>query len=137
MDTAAEDPATKVSLPTDEQILVVGEFEAPPELVYRAWTTPALIERWYRGRHGRVKSVENDLRVGGSWRYVLAAEGQGESAFSGTYREIEPGRRIVSTEVFEGARPNRSTRSASPPAAGDEARTADPAREQAEPRRGA
>jgi uncharacterized protein YndB with AHSA1/START domain len=102
MKATADDRSAKVTLPADDQILVVREFHAPPELVFRAWTTPALIKRWYAGRHGTVASVEVDLRVGGTWRYVLRTDASGESAFSGTYREINPGRQIVSTEVFEG-----------------------------------
>ena len=44
---------------------------------------------------------EIDLRVGGSWRYVMIAHGEFEVAFHGEYREIVPDERIVSTEVYE------------------------------------
>ncbi|HEX3211044.1 MAG TPA: SRPBCC family protein [Actinomycetota bacterium] len=93
----------KVTLPTDEQILITREFDAPRHLVYRAWTTPELVRRWWSGRRGEVTVAEIDLRVGGRWRYVLAAEGGGEVAFSGEYREIVPNERIVYTEVLDGA----------------------------------
>jgi uncharacterized protein YndB with AHSA1/START domain len=46
--------------------------------------------------------AEIDLRVGGSWRYVMVAEGGFEVAFHGEFREIVPNERIVSTEVYEG-----------------------------------
>ena len=46
--------------------------------------------------------VEIDLRVGGTWRYVMLAHGEFEIAFHGTYREVVPEERIVTTEVFEG-----------------------------------
>jgi uncharacterized protein YndB with AHSA1/START domain len=93
---------TKVTLPADDQILITREFDAPKELVYRAWTTPELVKRWYGGSHGEVVSAEIDLRVGGQWRYVMAG-GQGpDFAFHGEYREIVPYERIVSTEVYEG-----------------------------------
>ena len=36
-----------VTLPTDEQILITREFDAPKELVYKAWTTPELVKRWW------------------------------------------------------------------------------------------
>jgi uncharacterized protein YndB with AHSA1/START domain len=49
--------------------------------------------------------TEIDLRVGGAWRYVMVASGGYEVAFHGEYREIVPGERIVTTEVFEGAPP--------------------------------
>ena len=43
---------TVVTLPTDRQILITREFEAPKHLVYRAWTTPELVMRWWSGRRG-------------------------------------------------------------------------------------
>lgn len=91
-----------VTLPTDEQILITREFDAPPELVFRAWTTPELVERWWHANRGEVKLVEIDLRVGGAWRQVMVADGGMEVGFHGEYREVVPNERIVSTEVFEG-----------------------------------
>src|SRR5262245_37824523 len=93
----------KVTLPADDQILITREFDAPRHLVYRAWTTPELVKRWWAGRRGRMTVVDIDLRVGGRWRYVMAAEGGGEVGFHGEYREIVPNERIVNTEVYEGA----------------------------------
>jgi uncharacterized protein YndB with AHSA1/START domain len=91
-----------VTLPTDEQILITREFDAPRHLVYRAWTTPELVKRWWSGRRGEVTSAEIDLRVGGLWRYVMVANEGFEVAFHGEFREIVPNERIVSTEVYEG-----------------------------------
>jgi uncharacterized protein YndB with AHSA1/START domain len=91
-----------VSLPADNQILITREFAAPKHLVYQAWTTPELIKRWWSGNRGEVTSAEVDLRVGGTWRYVMTATGGFEVAFHGEYREIVPNERLVSTEVFEG-----------------------------------
>jgi uncharacterized protein YndB with AHSA1/START domain len=91
-----------VTLPTDTQILITREFDAPKHLVYRARTTPELIKRWWSGDRGEVTIAEVDLRVGGTWRYVITANGGFEVAFHGEYREIVPNERIVSTEVFEG-----------------------------------
>jgi uncharacterized protein YndB with AHSA1/START domain len=92
----------KVTLPTDEQILITRVFDAPKHLVYKAWTTPKLVERWWSGERGKVTSAEIDLRVGGIWRYVMVASGGFEVAFHGAYREIVPNERLVSTEVYEG-----------------------------------
>ncbi len=91
-----------VTLPSDTQILITREFDAPKRLVYQAYTTPELIKRWWSGDRGEVTSAEVDLRVGGTWRYVMTANGGFEVAFHGEYREIVPGERIVATEVFEG-----------------------------------
>lgn len=86
-------------MPAEDQILITREFDALKELEYRAWTTPELVRRWFAGNHGEVLEARDHLRVGGRWRYVLS---RGD-AFHGEYREIVPGERIVSTEVYEGA----------------------------------
>ena len=91
-----------VTLPTDEQILITREFDAPKHLVYRAWTEPELVRRWWHANRGEVTVAEIDLRVGGTWRYVMVTPDGFEVAFHGEYQEIVPNERIVSTEVFEG-----------------------------------
>ena len=91
-----------VTLPTDEQILITREFDAPRHLVYRAWTEPELVKRWWSGNRGETTIAEIDLRVGGSWRCVRVTDGGFEAAFHGEYREIVPNERIVATEVYEG-----------------------------------
>jgi uncharacterized protein YndB with AHSA1/START domain len=91
-----------VTLPTDEQILITREFDAPKHLVYEAWTTPELVKRWWSGSLGETTIAEIDLRVGGVWRYVMVTDGGFEVAFHGEFREIVPNERIVSTEVYEG-----------------------------------
>ena len=91
-----------VTLPADEQILITRGFEAPKDLVYKAFTTPELVKGWWAGKRGEVTHVEVDLRVGGHWRYVMTAEGGFVVGFHGEYREIVPHERMVSTEVFEG-----------------------------------
>jgi len=91
----------KVTLPSDQEILITREFDAPKHLVYRAWTTPELVKRWWSGHKGNMTIAEIDLRVGGRWRYVMVAEGGFEVAFHGEYREIVPNERIVNTQVYE------------------------------------
>jgi uncharacterized protein YndB with AHSA1/START domain len=93
----------KVTLPTDEQILITREFDAPKHLVFKAITTPELVRRWWNAKRGEVTTCEIDLRVGGMWRYVMETPDGFEVGFHGEYREIVPGERIVSTEVYEGA----------------------------------
>jgi uncharacterized protein YndB with AHSA1/START domain len=92
----------KVTLPTDEQIVIEREFDAPKHLVYKALTTPELVKRWFHANRGVVTSVEIDLRIGGKWRYVTEADSIGEFGFHGEYRELVPNERIVWTEFFEG-----------------------------------
>ena len=91
-----------VTLPTDEQILITREFDAPKHLVYEAWTTPDLVKRWWTARRGEATIAEIDLRVGGRWRYVMVADDGLEVGFHGEFLEIVPNERIVSTEVYEG-----------------------------------
>jgi uncharacterized protein YndB with AHSA1/START domain len=90
-----------VTLPSDTEILITREFDAPRHLVYKAWTTPELVKRWWSGRQGEMTLAEIDLRVGGRWRYVMTTSGGDEIAFNGEYREIVENERLVHTEVFE------------------------------------
>jgi uncharacterized protein YndB with AHSA1/START domain len=92
-----------VTLPADDQILMTRELSAPPHLVFRAYTTPELVKRWWAGRRGEMRSAEIDLRVGGAWRWVMDAHSGHEVAFHGVYREIVEDARLVYTEVYEGA----------------------------------
>ena len=100
VDVTSSGTAT-VTLPTDEEILITREFDAPRHLVYRAWTTPELVRRWWSGRRGEMTVAEIDLRVGGAWRYVMVANGGFQVAFHGTFREVVPNERIVTTEIYE------------------------------------
>src|SRR5215213_10106208 len=93
----------RVTTPSDTEILIEREFDAPKHLVYKAYTTPELVSRWWPGRRGTMQSCEIDLREGGSWRYVMTASEGFEVGFHGEYREIVPHERIVNTEVYEGA----------------------------------
>jgi len=102
METMTSSGKAVVTLPTETQILITREFDAPRHLVYRAYTEPELIKRWWSGQRGKVTSAEVELRVGGTWRYVMIANEGFEVGFHGTYREIVPDERLVTTEVFEG-----------------------------------
>jgi uncharacterized protein YndB with AHSA1/START domain len=102
MGTVTSSGTAVVTLPADTQILITREFNAPRHLVFKAWTTPELIRRWWAADRGTMTIAEVDLRVGGAWRYVMIANGGFEVAFHGEYREIVPDERIVSTEIYEG-----------------------------------
>lgn len=102
MAAVANNGTAVVTLPTDTQILITRDFDAPPHLVYQAWTTPELIKRWWSAKRGAVTVADVDLRVGGMWRWVMVTEDGFEVAFHGEYRELIPNERIVCTEVYEG-----------------------------------
>src|SRR5918996_2404761 len=99
----ADSGKATVTLPTDEQILITREFDAPRHLVFEAYTTPELVSRWWHAKRGQVTACEIDLRVGGTWRYVMVTDDGVEVGFHGEYREIVPDERLVTTEVYEGA----------------------------------
>jgi len=90
-----------VTLPTDTQIKIVRGFDAPARLVFEAYTTPELVKRWWHARRGTATIADIDLRPGGAWRWVVVTDDGTEVAFHGEYREIEPGKRLVYTEIFE------------------------------------
>jgi uncharacterized protein YndB with AHSA1/START domain len=100
--TVTSSSRARVTLPADDQILITREFDAPRHLVFKAYTTPELVRRWWHANRGEMTLCEIDLRVGGKWRYLMTAGSGPEVGFHGEYREIVPDERIVSTEVYEG-----------------------------------
>ena len=91
-----------VTLPTDEQILIVREFDAPKDRVWKAFTTPELVRRWWHAKRGEMTVCEMDFRVGGTWRYAMVTPDGFEVAFHGDYVEIVPEERVVTRELYEG-----------------------------------
>ena len=80
---------------------IVREFDAPPELVYRAHVDPDLAMAWMGPRDIESTVDHWDARTGGSWRYV-STRGDEEFGFYGSFHELRPGERIVQTFTFEG-----------------------------------
>ncbi len=103
MNTTSRHGSAVITLPSDTEILITRVFDAPADLVFKAMTTPELVQRWWGFESSQWQVCEIDLRVGGRWRYVTREEGGFEVAFHGDYREIDAPHRVVSTEVFEGA----------------------------------
>lgn len=95
----------KVSTPSDREIQVTRDFDAPRRLVFDAFTKPALVRRWLLGPSGWTMPVcEIDLRVGGVYRYVWRSEKNGsQMAMGGVFREVVPLERLVATEKFDDA----------------------------------
>lgn len=94
--------SAEVTLPSDREILITRKFDAPARLIFKAWTTPELVKRWWGFDSSQWLVCEIDLRVGGSWRYVTREENGFEVGFHGEFREIDAPTRLVNTEVFEG-----------------------------------
>jgi uncharacterized protein YndB with AHSA1/START domain len=92
----------KVSTPSDREIEVTRDFNAPRDLVFDAFTKPELVRRWLLGPPGWTMPVcEIDLRVGGAYRYVWHKEGVKDMGMGGVFREVVRPERIVATEKFD------------------------------------
>lgn len=95
-----ENITVTISTPSDLEAVVTRDFNAPAALVFDAITKADLIKRWY-GAEGSLDSCESDARVGGAWRFAFTVAGR-QMAKYGVYEEVDPPRRFVRTERFEG-----------------------------------
>jgi uncharacterized protein YndB with AHSA1/START domain len=96
-------PKAEVSLPSDGGVKMTRKFNAPRELVYKAYTTPSLMQRWLLGPPGWSMPVcEMDVRVGGAfrWRWRNDEDGK-EFGFHGEFREVSPPGKLVHTEYYD------------------------------------
>jgi uncharacterized protein YndB with AHSA1/START domain len=100
--TTGRHNSATVSLPSDCEIVITRQFDAPASLVFKAYTTPELVKRWWGFDSSQWLVCEIDLREGGGWRYVTREEGGFEVGFHGEYRNIKAPHLLVSTEVYEG-----------------------------------
>jgi len=89
----------------DREIVITRVFDAPRQMVFDAYTQPALLQRWLGVRKGWTLPVcEVDLRVGGAYRYVWRKEAKGiDMGMGGVFLEIVPPEKIVCTEKFDDA----------------------------------
>jgi uncharacterized protein YndB with AHSA1/START domain len=90
-----------ITLSSDTEYVITRVFDAPAELIFEAYTTPELVQRWYGYDTVEWVVCDVDLRVGGRWRWVFK-HGELEVGFHGEYREIDRPTRLVFTEMFEG-----------------------------------
>ena len=91
-----------LTLPSDREIEVKRVFDAPRDLVWKAYTDPAAISQWWGPRRHTTTVGKMDVRPGGAWRYVSRDADGNEYGFHGEYREVVPAERIVCTFEFEG-----------------------------------
>ena len=92
---------TKVTLPSDTEILVTREFDAPRDVVFAVMTDPNLIPQWWGPRSDAITVDKMEVRPGGKWRFVAKQPDGTTYAFRGEYREIVPAEKIVQTFEFE------------------------------------
>jgi len=92
----------QLSSPSDREIQVTRDFDAPRHLVFEAFTKPDLVRRWLLGPEGwTIPVCEIDLRVGGAYRYVWRKAGEKDMGMGGIFREIVSGERLVASERFD------------------------------------
>jgi uncharacterized protein YndB with AHSA1/START domain len=92
----------QVTTPSDREIAMTRVFDAPRRLVYDALTKPELVRRWLGVFGNHTMSVcEIDLKVGGKYRYVWSTPNAPDMGMGGTFEEIVPQERIVTTEKFD------------------------------------
>jgi uncharacterized protein YndB with AHSA1/START domain len=92
---------TTYETPTDTQVVIKRVVDAPRRIVFDAWTNPKYVPRWLLGPPGWTMPVcEIDLRPGGTWHYVWRRTDGSEMAMHGSYKEVVPPERLVSTESW-------------------------------------
>jgi uncharacterized protein YndB with AHSA1/START domain len=102
MSTTSQTRETEiVSEPDLPMVRITREFDAPVEKVFRAHVDPELFAQWCGPRAYRTRVDGFDCRTGGSYRYLLYAEGE-EYAFRGCFHDVRPSELIVQTFAFEG-----------------------------------
>lgn len=88
--------------PGKQEITITRVFDAPRELVFKAFTDPKLVPQWF-GPRGYSTTVDKmDARPGGLWRFVQRNEKGDEFAFRGVHHDVVAPERIVATFEFEG-----------------------------------
>jgi uncharacterized protein YndB with AHSA1/START domain len=84
----------------DRELIMERVFNAPRELVFKAWTACEHLTRWWGPKGWTLPVCEMDFRPGGSWRYGMRGPGGEESWGKAVYREIVEPERIVYTDAF-------------------------------------
>ncbi|HEX6752605.1 MAG TPA: SRPBCC family protein [Solirubrobacterales bacterium] len=92
---------TAVITPSDTEVRIEREFDAPRELLWEAYTDPELMREWIGPRRLTMTVQEMDVRTGGSYRYTHT-DAEGSYVFFGEFREVDPPRLLVQTFQWEG-----------------------------------
>jgi uncharacterized protein YndB with AHSA1/START domain len=91
----------KVTTPTDTDVVVTRQFDAPRAMVFDALTQPDLLRRWYGPEGWSLDVCDIDLKVGGKWRFVVRRPDGKAIGQKGVYQEVVRPERIVHTESWE------------------------------------
>jgi uncharacterized protein YndB with AHSA1/START domain len=88
--------------PGKQEIMITRVFDAPRELVFRAFTDPELFAQWWGPRRYRIEVDKFDSRPGGEWRVVHVGEDGGRHGFRGVNHDVVAPERICATFEYEG-----------------------------------
>lgn len=88
--------------PGKQELFITREFEAPRELVFRAFTDPELIVRWLGPRELIMRIDKFDCRSGGAYRYIHTDPAGNDYGFHGVIHDVTAPERIIQTFEFEG-----------------------------------
>jgi uncharacterized protein YndB with AHSA1/START domain len=91
-----------VADPGTHEIIITRSFDAPRDQVFKAFTDPQAVARWWGFRDSETAVDELDPRPGGRWRFVGRDGNGGEHAFHGVYHDAVAPERIVYTFEYEG-----------------------------------
>lgn len=91
-----------VSFPSETELVMEREFNAPRELVFKAHLDAEIIPKWWGPRQYATRVEALDARPGGKWRFIQTGEDGTEIAFFGEYRLISPHDKFVNTFGFDG-----------------------------------
>ncbi|HEY7011620.1 MAG TPA: SRPBCC domain-containing protein [Streptosporangiaceae bacterium] len=91
-----------IEFPSDLEILLTREFDAPIQLVFDVFTKPEHVRKTIAPYGEQVTVCSIDLRVGGDYHFVFVTDDGTECSFRGTYLEVEPPTRTVETWRFDG-----------------------------------
>lgn len=101
MISIAKTGITEYATPGDRDVVVTRVVDAPRRIVWDAWTNPRHVPKWLVGPPGwSMPECEIDLRPGGKWRFVYRKADGAEMTLTGSYREVAPPERVVSTETW-------------------------------------
>lgn len=99
--SAKNNPLNITAEPGKQELFITREFDAPRELVYRAFTDPKLYVQWLGPRQYKMTLEKFEPRTGGSWRYIHSDDNGNAYGFHGVFHEVAP-ERMIQTFEFEG-----------------------------------
>lgn len=86
---------------TTHSLVLERIFDAPPEKVWQAWSTPEILVQWWAPRPWSTPVCEMEMRAGGKFHFVMKGPEGEEFDNNGVFLEVIPGHKIVTTDAFK------------------------------------